>query len=137
MASPFEALNCHIPETRKEKESIINPDTSIIHDNYCNTVNSFLTDTSIRRTPRVDPRLFSQLLFQSLSDAHRRRLIAGLNGVLLKLHANGRNNSQHCWSNNIGSCCVPLHVAKRMTSFKLLRNNSQQHATAYASGRNM
>ena len=24
----------------------------------------------------------------------------------LKLSANGRNNSQHCWPNNFGSCCV-------------------------------
>ena len=23
----------------------------------------------------------------------------------------GRNNSQHCWANNVGSCCVRLHVA--------------------------
>ena len=27
------------------------------------------------------------------------------------LHANGRSNSQHCWPNNGGSCCVRLHVA--------------------------
>ena len=26
--------------------------------------------------------------------------------VTLKLRANGRNNSQHCWPNNVGSCCV-------------------------------
>ena len=24
----------------------------------------------------------------------------------LRLRANGRNNSQHCWCNNVGSCCV-------------------------------
>ena len=23
----------------------------------------------------------------------------------------GRNNSQHCWRNNVGSCCVRLHTA--------------------------
>ena len=26
--------------------------------------------------------------------------------IALRLRANGRNNSQHCWSNNVGSCCV-------------------------------
>ena len=26
-------------------------------------------------------------------------------------HQNGHNNSQHCRANNIGSCCVHLHVA--------------------------
>ena len=24
----------------------------------------------------------------------------------LSLRENGRNNSQHCWANNVGSCCV-------------------------------
>ena len=24
----------------------------------------------------------------------------------------GRNNSQHCWANNVGSCCLCLHVAQ-------------------------
>ena len=24
----------------------------------------------------------------------------------LKLRAKGRNNSQHCWANNVGRCCV-------------------------------
>ena len=24
----------------------------------------------------------------------------------------GRNNSQHCWANNVGSCCLRLHVAQ-------------------------
>ena len=26
----------------------------------------------------------------------------------LKLRANGRNNSQHCWANNDGRCCVRI-----------------------------
>ena len=26
----------------------------------------------------------------------------------LKLRANGRNNSQHCWANNVGSCFVRI-----------------------------
>ena len=37
----------------------------------------------------------------------------------LKLPANWRNNSQHCWPNIVGSYCVHLRVAKRLTSFKL------------------
>ena len=37
----------------------------------------------------------------------------------LKLRANGRNNSQHCWPNRVGSYCVRLNVAKRLTRFKL------------------
>ena len=28
----------------------------------------------------------------------------------------GRNNSHHCWPNNVGSCCVRLHVALRNLS---------------------
>ena len=35
-----------------------------------------------------------------------------------KLRANGCNNSHHCWPNNVGRCCVRLHVAKRSTGFK-------------------
>ena len=35
--------------------------------------------------------------------------------------ADGHNNSQHCWANNVGSCCVHLHVdvaqLKRTISF--------------------
>ena len=27
-------------------------------------------------------------------------------GVNIRLRANGRNNSQHCCANNVGSCCV-------------------------------
>ena len=30
---------------------------------------------------------------------------------ILTLRENGRNNSQQCWANNGGSCCVRLHVA--------------------------
>ena len=26
------------------------------------------------------------------------------------------NNSQHCWRNNVGSCCVRLHAAKATTT---------------------
>ena len=46
---------------------------------------------------------------------------------------NGRNNSQQC--------CVPLHGVKSLTGgFKLCAttpNNTQQHATGCANGRNM
>ena len=31
----------------------------------------------------------------------------------IKLHANGRKISQHCWPNNVGSRRVRLHAAKR------------------------
>ena len=37
----------------------------------------------------------------------------------LKLRANGRKISQHCWANNVGSRRVRLHVAKSLTGFKL------------------
>ena len=30
--------------------------------------------------------------------------------VGLKLRAIERNNSQHCWPNNFGSCSIRLHV---------------------------
>ena len=44
----------------------------------------------------------------------------------MKLCANGSYNFQH-----VGSCCIPLHVAKRSTGVKLcatLPKNTQQHA---------
>ena len=31
-----------------------------------------------------------------------------VNESTLRLRANGRNNSQHCCANNVGSCCVPV-----------------------------
>ena len=50
-----------------------------------------------------------------------------------KLRANGCNDCHHCWPNNVGRCCVRLHVAKRSTGFKFwtitpltTRNNMQQ-----------
>ena len=37
-----------------------------------------------------------------------------------------RNNSQHCWRNNIGSCCARLHALTPVqTDPSLLANNSQ------------
>ena len=72
----------------------------------------------------------------------------------LKLRANGRNNSQHCWASNVGSCCVCVgsgvqtdattpnnvgptmlgvveSVARSLTfdRFQTLHKNSQQHVT--------
>ena len=118
----------------------------------------------------------------------------------LRLRANGRNNSQHCCTNNVGSCCVrvgsglqtdattpnnvgtcsaswegynpqvfvkcvmsvhgPNNVGRAVQTdptllryasaiseqkkcwellarFQTLRNNTQQHATGCANGRNM
>ena len=49
----------------------------------------------------------------------------------MKLCANGSYNFQH-----IGSCCVPLHVAKRLTGVKLCATtpkNTQQHAITESS----
>ena len=46
-----------------------------------------------------------------------------------KLRANGCNNSHYCWPNNVGRCCVRLHLAKSLTGFKLWTttpNNMQQ-----------
>ena len=54
-----------------------------------------------------------------------------------KVRANGRNNSQHCWPNHVGSCCDRLHVAKRLTGCATTPKNAQQHATGCANGRNM
>ena len=37
-----------------------------------------------------------------------------------KVCADERNNSQHCWPNNVGTSCIRhLHGAKRLISFKL------------------
>ena len=47
----------------------------------------------------------------------------------IKLCANGSYNFQH-----VGSCCVPLHVAKRLTSVKLCATiPMQQHAITESS----
>ena len=37
----------------------------------------------------------------------------------MKLRADGRNNSQHCWLYSVRSCCVRLPVAKILAGFKL------------------
>ena len=58
----------------------------------------------------------------------------------VKLRANGSDNSQHCWRNNVVSCCIRLHVAKILTGFKFCattHNNTQQHATGCANRPNM
>ena len=34
------------------------------------------------------------------------QLFSILLGAVVRLRANGRNNSQHCCANNVGSCCV-------------------------------
>ena len=61
---------------------------------------------------------------------HSGEFVSGYWG--LKLCANGCNNSQHCWPNNIGSCCICFHMAKSLTGFKLCTttpDNTQQPAT--------
>ena len=61
-------------------------------------------------------------------------------GLRVKLRPNERNNSQHYWPNSVGSWCVHLRGAKRFTAFKLCTttpNNTQQHATGCANGRNI
>ena len=58
----------------------------------------------------------------------------------IKLRTNGHNNSQHCWPNNVGSCCLCLNAAKSLTCFKLCAttpNNTQPHATGCAKRRNV
>ena len=42
-------------------------------------------------------------------------------------YQHGRNNSHHCWHNNVGSCCVRLHVFKcyMQTDITLFAYNSQ------------
>ena len=61
---------------------------------------------------------------------HSGEFVSGYWG--LKLCANGCNNSQHCWPNNIGSCCICFHMAKSLTGFILCTttpDNTQQPAT--------
>ena len=36
--------------------------------------------------------------------------------VCTPLPEHARNNSQHCWRDNVGSCCVRLHAALELTS---------------------
>ena len=62
----------------------------------------------------------------------------------LSLCATAHDNSQHCWPNNVESCCVHLHMAKGLTSFKLcattpnnIATTLQQHATGCANGLKM
>ena len=62
----------------------------------------------------------------------------------LSLCATAHDNSQHCWPNNVESCCVHLHTAKGLTSFKLcattpnnIATTLQQRATGCANGLNM
>ena len=49
----------------------------------------------------------------------------------IKLRANGRNDSQHCWPDNVGIRCIRLQVVERLPGFKLCAttlNNMQQGA---------
>ena len=50
------------------------------------------------------------------------------NRYRLKLRANGRNNSQHCWPKNVGSCCVRLHVAK---GIRCIHHYTSLHITTH------
>ena len=67
-------------------------------------------------------------------------LVWAPSGLRVKLRANERNIFQHCWPNSVGSWYVHLHGAKSLTGFKLCAttpNNTQQHATRCANGRNI
>ena len=57
----------------------------------------------------------------------------------LQLRENGRNNSQHCWPNIAGSCCVRLHVAKSLNGFKLCTTtcNSECKQTRHVTSNNV
>ena len=55
--------------------------------------------------------------------------------ILIKLCANGHNNFQHCWSNDVGICCV--RVCSSAQTDATTPNNSQQHATGCANRRNI
>ena len=45
-----------------------------------------------------------------------------------ELRANGRSNSQHCWANNVGSCCVRFHAAIEKKRQQLI---SQPHTQTH------
>ena len=34
-----------------------------------------------------------------------------------------RNNSQHCWRNNVGSCCICLHAALTFSQWKWIKHS--------------
>ena len=45
-------------------------------------------------------------------------IIVGSSCILFAHYCqHARNNSQHCWRNNVGSCCVRLHAALDMNAF--------------------
>ena len=56
--------------------------------------------------------------------------------MVIVIRGTGHNNSQHCWPNNVKSCCVRLHI-QRLLKVWLVSNFAQQHATGCENGRNM
>ena len=49
--------------------------------------------------------------------------------LCLKLRANGRNNSQHCWPENFGSCLIVLVVVcKRMQQLPIMLELAAHYA---------
>ena len=47
------------------------------------------------------------------------RLLLGVVASVCTSLQYGRNNTQHCWRNNVGSCCISLHVAKAVGKIML------------------
>ena len=47
------------------------------------------------------------------------RLLLGVVASVWTPLQHGRNNTQHCWRHNVGSCCVRLHEAKAAVKIML------------------
>ena len=47
------------------------------------------------------------------------RLLLGVVASVCTSLQYGRNNTQHCWRNNVRSCCISLHVAKAAVKIML------------------
>ena len=96
---------------------------------------SFVPWSPKRSATMLDP--FAQLFQHCWGQARSFRVVYRLMGCILPtMHCRSQhcwellhpfahpcqhacNNSQHCWRNNVGSCCVRSHAALQMTYFLL------------------
>ena len=101
---------------------------------------SFVPWSPKRHTTMLDPfaQLFQHCWGHTLLITHSLQWLMGC--VLPKMHCRSQhcwellhpfahhcqhewNNSQHCWRNNVGSCCVCLHAALTFSQWKWIKHS--------------
>ena len=86
---------------------------SVIAEAYCNNVGSVCTTLPILLGPHTPiTHGLQRLLGCIIPTMHCRcQHCWELLHPFAQHSQHARNNSQHCWANNVGSCCARLHAA--------------------------